>query len=98
MPELHLKIVTPDKLFFDQKVDSIIAKGVEGDLAILKSRTPIATPLTVGKIRIFQDGKENIALIREGYMISINNNINIVTDDAKWLNEIDTIETENINI
>nr|WP_300005642.1 ATP synthase F1 subunit epsilon [Tissierella sp.] len=94
MAGIHLEIVTPDKSFFDEDVDSIIVRGIEGDLAILKGRTPIVTPLRIGMVRVFQNGTERIASVTEGYVSAINDNITIVTDAAEWPDEIDINRAE----
>ena len=89
MGELHLEIVTPDKSFFCGEVDMVIVRGIEGDLAILKDRAPIATPLKIGKVRIFQNDSERVAAVVDGYITAIDNRITIVTDAAEWPDEID---------
>ncbi len=94
MGEIHLKIVTPDGSFFDDQVDSLIVRGLEGDLAILKGRAPIVTPLKIGKVRIFQNDVEKVAAVTDGYISSANNNITIVTDAAEWPDEIDVKRAE----
>lgn len=94
MAGIHLEIVTPDRSFFNEDVDRIIVRGIEGDLAILKGRTPIVTPLKIGKVRIFQNGNERIASVTEGYVSAIDDNITIVTDAAEWPDEIDTKRAE----
>lgn len=89
MAGIHLDIVTPDRLFFNEDIDSVIVRGIEGDLAILKGRTPIVTPLKIGKVRIFQNGTERIATVSDGYISAVNDKVTIVTDAAEWPDEID---------
>lgn len=94
MAGIHLKIVTPDGSFFEEEVDSIILRGLEGDLAILKGRAPIVTPLKIGKVRIFQGDVERVAAVTDGYVSSANDDITIVTDAAEWPDEIDIKRAE----
>lgn len=94
MAEVHLEIVTPDRLFFDEDVDSVIVRGMEGDLAVLKGRAPIVTPLRIGKVRIFQNNTERIASVCSGYISAVNDKITIVTDAAEWPEEIDVNRAE----
>lgn len=94
MAGIHLEIVTPDKSFFNEDVDSIIVRGMEGDLAILKGRTPIVTPLKIGKVRVFQNGNERIASVTDGYVSALDDKVTIVTDAAEWPDEIDTKRAE----
>ena len=94
MSKFHLEIVTPDRYFFEGEVDMVIVRGMEGDLAILKDHSPIATPLKICKVRIFQDGVERIAAVVQGYITAIDNVVTIVTEAAEWPDEIDLQRAE----
>lgn len=89
MSTFHLEIVTPDRLFFSEEVDSVIVRGIAGDLAILKGRAPMTTPLKIGKVRIFKGEEEIIAAVVDGYISVVNNKTTIVTEAAEWPHEID---------
>lgn len=90
----HLEIVTPNRLFFSEDVEMVVVRGLEGDLAILKGRAPVTTPLKIGKIRIFQNGVEKIAAVVDGYISVIDDKATIVTEAAEWPNEIDIERAE----
>lgn len=90
----HLQIVTPDRLFFSEDVEMVIVRGTEGDLAVLKGRAPITTALKIGKIRIFQDGKERVAAVVDGYISVLENETTIVTEAAEWPDEINVERAE----
>lgn len=94
MKTFDLDIVTPDRLFFSEKVEMIIVRGLEGDLAVLKGRTPLTTPLKIGQVRIFQDGKERIAAVVNGYVSVLGDKTTIVTECAEWPEEIDVERAE----
>lgn len=91
---LYLEIVTPDKPFFSEEVEMVIVRGMEGDLAILKGRAPITTPLKIGKVRIFQNGVERVAAVVDGYISVVEDKATIVTEAAEWPNEIDVQRAE----
>lgn len=89
-----LKIVTPEREFFSGEVDRVIVRGVEGDLAVLKNRAPIVTPLAIGKIRILKDGEERVAAAVNGYISVDKDGTTIITDSAEWPGEIDVKRAE----
>lgn len=91
---LHLEIVTPERLFFSDEIDMVIVRGMEGDLAILKNRAPITTPLKIGQVKIKQDGKEKVAAVVDGYISVVDNKATIVTEAAEWPDEIDKNRAE----
>lgn len=86
---LQLKIVTPEGLFISEEVEMVIGRGIEGDLAILKNRSPITTPLQIGPLRVFKDGNERLASVVSGYLSALDNEVTVVTDAAEWSDEID---------
>lgn len=94
MANFPLEIVTPDRLFFEGEVERVIARGIEGDLAVLKNRAPIVTPLSIGKIHIKKDGKESIATCSSGYIKVTNEKTVIITDACEWPEEIDVKRAE----
>ncbi|EOC99445.1 F0F1 ATP synthase subunit epsilon [Caldisalinibacter kiritimatiensis] len=89
MSEFTLEIVTPDRKFFEDKVEMVIVRGIEGDIGILKNHTPLVTPLDIGKIRIKQNGEFRIAAVASGYIEVAKEKTTIIADAAEWPEEID---------
>lgn len=89
-----LEIVTPERAFFSGEVDRVIVRGVEGEMAILKNRAPIITPLAIGKIRILKDGEEKVAAAVSGYISVEKEKTTIITDSCEWPEEIDIERAE----
>ena len=94
----NLEIVTPDRLFFSEEVEMVIARGLEGDFAVLKGRTPITTPLKIGQVRITQNGVERIAAVVNGYISVLGDKTTIVTESAEWPEEIDENRAEEAKV
>ena len=46
-----LKVVTPNKIFFEEEVEMVIFKTTVGDRAILKGHVPIVAGIKEGKIK-----------------------------------------------
>lgn len=89
MGQFNLTIVTPDRCFFTEDVDMVIVNALEGEMAVLKNRAPIITPLKTGKIRIFNEGEERVAAVVDGYINVGNYSSIVVTYAAEWPEEID---------
>ena len=49
---LHLKIITPNKTFYDGDIDSVIVKTTGGERQILKNRRPFTAEIIEGNIKI----------------------------------------------
>ena len=45
---MRLKIITQERVVFDEDVDEIYSKGIDGEFGILKGHIPIMTALDIG--------------------------------------------------
>lgn len=51
---MRLKIITQERVVFDEDVDEIYSKGIDGEFGILKGHIPIMTALDIGVTRAKQ--------------------------------------------
>ncbi|WP_058260392.1 F0F1 ATP synthase subunit epsilon [Fenollaria timonensis] len=89
MNRLYLKVVTPDKLFFEGEIDMLVARTIEGDVGILLNHSPLVTILDIGRLVIKDGDERKIAACAGGYIDVRNNNITVVSDACEWEEEID---------
>ncbi len=94
MNRLYLKVVTPDKLFFEGEIDMIVARTIEGDVGILLNHSPLVTILDIGRLVIKDGDERKIAACAGGYIDVRNNNITVVSDACEWEEEIDINRAE----
>jgi len=87
----QLNIITPDKDFFNEAVEMVVVRTVEGDMGILGNHEPVVAPLSIGSIRVRKkDGEEFTEASCSGGFINITEDkVDIVTDSAEWADEID---------
>jgi len=50
MASFHLSIVTPEKIFFEGEVTSLVAPGGAGYLGVLANHAPLLTTLVSGRL------------------------------------------------
>lgn len=90
MTPFRLKIVAPDKLFFDGETQQVIARTTEGDVGILANHTKYVANLPAGPLKIKQeDGQYKIAAISSGILSVADNVVSILITTAEWADEID---------
>src|SRR4051794_24917992 len=65
---LHLEIVTPERLAYEDDVDMVVVPGIEGELGILPHHAPLITTLGVGELRIKKGGAEESFAIVGGFL------------------------------
>lgn len=94
MTRLYLKVVTPDKLFFEGEVDMLVARTIEGDVGILLNHSPLVTILDIGRLVIKNGDERKVAACAGGYIDVRNNNITVVSDACEWEDEIDINRAE----
>jgi F-type H+-transporting ATPase subunit epsilon len=92
--KIQLQIITPDKKFFDEEVDMAIFRTTEGDIGILPKHEPLTTIISIGTIRIKQDGNEQKASLIGGFAEVQPEKITILADAAEWPDEIDKKRAE----
>ena len=91
---IHLKIITPEKVVFEDNVDSITAKGIKGSFGILPNHSPFMSALAVDTAKAVKDGKEIIFSIIGGAFQFKNNEAIILTEVAELGSDIDTARAE----
>lgn len=90
MATFNLKVITPDRVFYEGEVEKIVIRGSEGDMAILPNHMPLNTILSMGEIKIFTDKKNhNNATLINGFAKIEPSHVVILTDAAEWPEEID---------
>lgn len=91
----QLSIVTPDRVFYEGGIVSLVAPGVAGYLGVLTGHAPLLTPLAVGKLT-FRDeaGKTYLAALSGGFLEVSKKGAIILADSIEFPNEIDRGRTE----
>lgn len=85
-----LSIVTPEEIFFEQEVASLIAPGSEGYLGILTDHAPLITALVPGKVTVKEkSGKELIYAIGGGFLEVFKNQVTILAHSIESIEDID---------
>ena len=50
---MKLKIITQERVVFDQEVDSVYTRGIDGEFGLLKGHLPMMTALDIGVTRAY---------------------------------------------
>lgn len=87
--KIHLKIITPEKIVFENDVDSITAQGVSGSFGILPDHIPFMSALDIDTAEVFMDGNKIIFSIIGGAFQFKQNEAVILTEAAEISSDID---------
>lgn len=89
MAQLHLKIVTPEKLIYDEEVSQVNVSTEQGQLGILPNHANLMAKLEPGELMIKKSGKVDSLVIGDGFLQVTNNILTIMTDLATYAADID---------
>lgn len=97
--EFYLEIVTPDRLFFEGYVESLIFNTTSGEMGVLYNALPMVTALKPGTLKIRQKNKWMEATNGDGFIQVRPKKVIIMAQKAKWPYEADDeVKTDEMSI
>lgn len=86
---MHLKIITQERVVFDNDVDEIYTRGVDGEFGILKGHVPVMSALDIGVTRVKIGGETKAFTTMGGVLQFKDEECLILTTLAEAGEEID---------
>ena len=86
---MRLKIITHEKVVFDEDVDEIYTRGVDGEFGILKNHVPVMSALDIGVTKVIQNGRSFNFATMGGVLQFKDNECIILTTTAERGDQID---------
>lgn len=89
------KIITQERLVFDQGgVDSVTARGIDGELTVLSRHAPLVAVLDYGEVRVRRGGAEEVFAVGGGVLQVAEDHMVILADSAERSDDIDMARAE----
>ncbi len=86
---LLLEIVTPERLAYQDEVDSVVLPGSEGELGVLPHHAPLVSTLGAGELRLRKGGEEESFAIVGGFLQVLPDKVVVMAETADMASEID---------
>ena len=86
---IELEIVTPERLAYQDTVDSVTLPGIEGELGVLPGHAPLVSMLGVGELRIRKGGAEESFAIVGGFLQVRPDKVVVMAETADLDSDID---------
>ncbi len=86
---MHLKIITHERVVFDEDVDEIYTRGVDGEFGVLKGHVPLMSALDIGVTKVLQGGNTQLFTTMGGVFQFKDDDAIILTTTAERGSEID---------
>ena len=90
----NLKILTPEREFFDGDVEAVSADAPDGNVMVLADHAPYIMPVVIGSIRIKKDGAWEESVNSEGFMEVHHKGVLIFVQTCEHPEEIDARRAE----
>ena len=86
---MHLKIITHENIIFDEDVNEIYSKGLDGEFGILKGHEPIMSALDIGVTKVVQNEGTKLFTTMGGILQFKDDEAVILTDAGEFGDNID---------
>ena len=94
MADMHLEIITAERVVYSEDVSVVVAPGIIGDLGVLPSHAALLTMLRPGQLRVVKDGEESYLAVSGGFLEVLGNRVTVLADTAEQADEIDVERAE----
>ncbi len=92
MPEdkkFLLEVVTPQKVVYNERIESVILPAWSGYLGVKVNHTPFITGVQTGTVKVKKDGEEERIAVTKGFVLVQPNRTVLLVDTAERARDID---------
>ena len=90
----QLRIITPDRVFYEGEVDMVEFNTTEGQVGILPGHIPLTVIVKSGILNISEAEGEKEAALHSGFAEILPDKITILAEIVEWPEEIDENRAE----
>jgi len=91
----HLKITSPDRIFFEGEVTMVEINTTEGQIGVLPNHIPLTSVLAPGVCYLHvPDGDPKVCAIHGGFFEILQDSMTILAEVCEWPDEIDVPRAE----
>lgn len=91
---LQVKIMTPDKIFFNQEAEEIILPTNTGQMGVLSNHAPLITALDIGVMLVRSQNTWTPLALMGGFALVKQNEVTVLVNEAESASTIDANEAE----
>ncbi len=92
--EFDVKIVTPDKIFFDSKGTMVEFNTTEGEIGVYPEHIPLTTIIAPGVLTIHTDKGLKTAALHSGFTEIRKDKVTFLAEIIEWAEDIDVERAE----
>lgn len=96
--QLEVRIITPERIAFQEKVDAVVATAYDGEVGILPGHAPMMVVLGIGELRVRMGNRFEWFAIGEGFLHVADDVVTVLTPFAEAAREVDVDEARRLEI
>ena len=89
-----LKIITPDRMFFEGEADMVEFNTTEGEIGIYKNHIPMTVIIKPGVLTITDGDRQTKAALHAGFVEILQESVTILAEVIEWADDIDEARAE----
>ena len=89
-----LKIITPDRMFYEGVADMVEFNTTEGEIGIYKNHIPMTVIIKPGVLTITDGDSQTKAALHAGFVEILQESVTILAEVIEWADEIDEKRAE----
>lgn len=94
MEQFKLRIITPDRVFYEGDVKMVEFNTTEGEIGVLPGHIPMTVVIKPGILTITEDNESKEAALHAGFAEILPEEITILAEIVEWPSEIDAERAE----
>ena len=84
-----LKIITPDRIFYEGEASMVEFNTTEGEIGIYKEHVPTTVIIAPGILTITEENEQKQAALHAGFVEILQDKVTIMAEIVEWPDEID---------
>lgn len=89
-----LRIITPDRVFYEGEADMVEFNTTEGEIGVLPGHIPLTVIVKPGILHIYEKDEKKAAALHAGFAEILPDEITILAEIIEWPDEIDEERAE----
>ncbi len=90
----RLKVITPERVFYDGDVNMVEFNTTEGEIGIYKGHVPMTVIVNPGILTISESDRARNAALHAGFVEILEDKVTILAEVIEWPEEIDKKRAE----
>jgi len=92
--QLYCRLITPERVVFDEEANMVVARIADGEIGILADHQPTVSTVEPGAVRITQGNERRVFATSDGFFKVSENLVQVLVEEAVPASEIDTSEAQ----